>query len=221
MELSASHPSVSSVSKLPEHISNVVFFVGGGADKTRERFGIFKWGPTHLMADAKRAFEEQQGPYSATEYFAYFEKKAIVKRVEKYRKHFPNIRINLVGHSRGGSVVKDIASKAMRKRNIEANLVVSLDPVKARLHHKYKVPSKKGLKNINEFVTVYAKPKWRQPADYVALYGGQYGYRLQQRAHVFVKSRASHGQPIPLLQTVIPGSDSCAFDLLLRESNTP
>lgn len=199
-------------------ITNVIFFIGGGADKTRERFGIVHWGPTRLMDYAMKAFKQRQGPHSISEYHGYLDKKKIIKRIVKLRKQYPDIRINLVGHSRGGAVAKDIATKQLRKKGITVNLLVTLDPVKPRLRVKYKVPSKKGTKNVTTFVSVYAKPLRRKHADYIALVGGQYGLKLQKRAHYFVQTNQGHGQPMPLLTAPIDELGKTSFDLLVDES---
>lgn len=201
--------------------SNYVFFIGGGADKTRERFGIVYWGPTRLMDHARRYFEREQGPYTKTEYYGYLDKKEIVKKIVKLRRKNPDVRINLVGHSRGGAVAKDIAIKHLRKKGIDVNLLIALDPVKAKLHNQYKVPKKNALKNVRLFVSVFAKPKRRSGADYIALIGGQYGTRLKKRAHNFTQASVGHGQPIPLLKVAINADGDTAFDLLIAESFTP
>jgi len=199
-------------------ITNVIFFIGGGADKTRERFGIVHWGPTRLMEFAMKALENHQGPHSITEYHGYLDKKKIIKRIIKLRLKHPEIRINLVGHSRGGAIAKNIATKQLRKKGILVNLLITLDPVKPKLRVKYKVPSKKGANNVVTFVSIYAKPKRRKHADYIALIGGQYGPKLQKRTHYFVQANEGHGQPIPLLKTPIDGSGITSFDLLVAES---
>lgn len=201
-----------------DNITNVIFFIGGGADKTRERFGVVYWGPTRLMEYAQRYFEKHQGPHSITEYYGYLDKKEIVKHIRKLRRKNPTIRINLVGHSRGGSVAKDIATKHLRKKGIEVNLLIALDPVKAKMRNKYKIPNKKGMKNVKTFISVFAKPQRRGGADYIALVGGQYGERLKRRAHYFLQTGAGHGQPIPLLKTHLDADGKTPFDLLLEES---
>lgn len=198
--------------------SNVVFFIGGGADKTKERFGIVYWGPTRLMEYAQSYFDKRKGPFSLSEYHGYLDKKQIVKRIVKLRRRYPNIRINLVGHSRGGSVAKEIATKQLRKRGIATHIVIALDPVKTSIRFPFKVPKKKAVKNINTFITVFSQPKKRAPADYVAWIGGQYGERLKKRSHHFIQTSAGHGQPVPLLKEPLLPKKYSAFDLLLAES---
>lgn len=199
-------------------ITNVIFFIGGAADKTRERFGIMYWGPTSLMAFARKAFMREQGPCSKSKYYGYLDKKKIIKDIRKLRRKNPNIRINLVGHSRGGSVAKEIATISLRKKGIAVNLLIALDPVKSKLRNQYKIPNKKGMKNVSTFINVFAKPTRRGGADYIALVGGQYGERLKKRAHYFLQTNAGHGQPIPLLKTPLDASGVTPFDLLLQES---
>jgi pimeloyl-ACP methyl ester carboxylesterase len=207
---------------MPSHqYSNYIFFIGGGADKTRERFGIVYWGPTKLMGYARLYFEHRQGPYSKTEYYGYLDKKEIVKKIVKLRRKYPDLRINIVGHSRGGAVAKDIAVKLLRKKGINVNLLIALDPVKAKLRSQYKIPKKKGLKNVGRFISVFAKPKRRNGADYIALIGGQYGTRLQKRSHNFIQASVGHGQPIPLLKVAVNPGGETVLDLLVKESNTP
>lgn len=42
-------------------------------------------------------------------YYGYLERKRIVKCIIKTRKQYPNMSINLVGHSRGAAIAKEIA----------------------------------------------------------------------------------------------------------------
>ena len=218
MQMSTTRHATKEVAHGSDTITNVIYFIGGGADKSRERFGVVYWGPTRLMEYAQRYFAKQQGPHSITEYYGYLDKKDIVKHICKLRRKNPSIRINLVGHSRGGSVAKDIATKQLRKKGINVNLLVALDPVKAKMRNKYKIPNKKGMKNVNTFISVFAKPQRRGGADYIALVGGQYGERLKRRAHYFLQTGAGHGQPIPLLKTHLDAQGKTPFDLLLEES---
>ena len=200
-------------------ISNIIYFVGGGADKTRERFGVVRWGPTNLMGFAQVAFNMKKGPYSETAYFGYLDKKKIIQDIVKRKLANPKIRINLIGHSRGGAVVKDIAMKELRKLNIKANIVISLDPVKAKRRHPFRVPSKKGVKNVKTYVCIFANPSRRDPTDFIAKVGGQYGLRLQTQSHYFVEADLNHGQPIPMMQFPLNEKGKTVFDILLKESN--
>ncbi len=200
-------------------ITNIVIFIGGGADKTREKFGLVYWGPTKLMEMAKNHFLEHAGNKSDAYYFGYLEKKAIVKKIKKLHAKQPDLRINIVGHSRGGAVAKQIAMVNLRKKGIPVNMLIALDPVKPKISDKYKIPKAKGLRNVKTFINVFAKPKWRNGADYVALVGGQYGLKLRDKAHYFVQSTKGHGQPIPLLHAKIEGTDESPFKLLIKESH--
>ncbi len=198
--------------------STIIYFIGGGADKTRERFGIIKWGPTNLMGLVKATFDASKGAGCETKYYGYLDKKKIIHSIVKQKLRNPDIRINLVGHSRGGSVAKDIAMKALRKLNIRANIVVSLDPVKAKPRNRYRVPSKKNYENVNTFICIYANPIKRDATDYIALVGGQYGMRLKPNCHHFVDANVNHGQPMPMLKMALNNTRQNAWDILLEES---
>jgi hypothetical protein len=200
-------------------MSNIIYFVGGGADKTRERFGIVKWGPTHLMGIAKADFDLRKGPYSKTKYFGYLDKKKIIQDIVKQKLANPDIRINLIGHSRGGAVVKDIAMKELRKLNIKANIVVSLDPVKAKHTHRFRIHSKKGIKNLKTYICIFAKPRKKDPTDYIAMVGGQYGHRLKELSHHYIEVDLNHGQPMPMMKVVVNAKGKSVYDILLKESN--
>ena len=153
--------------------SNLIIFVGGGADKSKEVFGGFiAWGPTFLIRDARDYFVSRQGPCSKALYFGYLERKRIVKNITKYRNKHPNIRIHLVGHSRGAAIAKEIAMKHLRKRKMAVHLLITLDPVRSKFTKNYKIPKVKGLQNVTSFINVYAKPRFKNHADIVALIGG-------------------------------------------------
>lgn len=198
--------------------STIIYFIGGGADKTRERFGIIKWGPTNLMGLVKAAFDMSKGAGCETKYYGYLDKKKIINSIVKQKLKDPEIRINLVGHSRGGSVAKDIAMRALRKLNIRANLVISLDPVKAKPRNRYRVPSKKNIQNVNTFICIYANPIKRDATDYIAMVGGQYGMRLKPSSHHFVDANVNHGQPMPMLKVALNKTGQSAWEMLLEES---
>jgi hypothetical protein len=200
------------------HVSNIIYFIGGGADKTRERFGIIKWGPTNLMGLAKAALDLQKGPACETKYYGYLDKKKIIQDIVKQKLKNAKIRINLVGHSRGGAIVKDIAMRELRKLNIKANIVISLDPVKAKRSNRYRVPSKKSVNNVKTYICVYANPIKRDPTDYIAMVGGQYGVRLEPHSHFFVEADINHGQPMPMLKLSLNDKGRTAWEVLLKES---
>ena len=199
-------------------MSNIIYFVGGGADKTRERFGVVNWGPTRLMGIAREDFDSKKGPYSTTKYFGYLDKKKIVQDIVKQKFANPNVRINLIGHSRGGAVVKDIAMKELRKLNIKANIVVSLDPVKAKRSHRFRIHSKKGIKNLKSYVCIYANPSKKDPTDFIAMVGGQYGNRLKELSHHFIEANLNHGQPMPMMRIPLNVKGKTVYDMLLKES---
>ncbi len=200
-------------------ITNIVVFIGGGADKTREKFGMVYWGPTKLMEYAKLYFDKRAGETSKSLYFGYLEKKDIVKKIKKLYRKNPELRVNLVGHSRGGAVAKQIATVSLLKKGIPVNLLIALDPVKPKLNIQYKIPKKKGLKNVTTFVNVFSKPIWKTGADYIAKIGGQYGIRLKDKAHHFIQTRKGHGQPIPLLNIKIEELNISSLELLINESH--
>nr|WP_297349887.1 hypothetical protein [uncultured Glaciecola sp.] len=199
-------------------VSNIVYFIGGGADKTRERFGIIKWGPTNLMGAAKATFDIQKGPHCESKYYGYLDKKKIIQDIVKQKLKSASVRINLVGHSRGGAVAKDVAMRELRKLNIKANIVVSLDPVKAKRSSRYRVPSKKSANNVKTYICVYANPIKRDPTDYIAMVGGQYGARLQPHSHFFVEADINHGQPMPMLKLAMNDKGRTIWQVLLKES---
>lgn len=198
--------------------STIIYFIGGGADKTRERFGIIKWGPTNLMGLVKARFDMSKGASCETKYYGYLDKKKIIHSIVKQKLKNPDIRINLVGHSRGGSVAKDIAMRALRKLNIEANMVVSLDPVKAKSRNRYRISNKKSIENVETFICIYANPMKRDATDYIAMVGGQYGLRLKQHCHYFVDANVNHGQPMPMLKVALDNTGATAWEMLLDES---
>ena len=64
--------------------STIIYFIGGGADKTRERFGIIKWGPTNLMGLVKAAFDMSKGAGWETRYYGYWiRKKSFIALLSK------------------------------------------------------------------------------------------------------------------------------------------
>jgi len=198
--------------------STVIYFIGGGADKTRERFGIIKWGPTNLMGLVKAAFDMTKGARCETKYYGYLDKKKIIHNIVKQKLKNPDLRINLVGHSRGGSVAKDIAIRALRKFNIRVNILISLDPVKAKPRNRYRVSNEKNIENVKTFVCIYANPVKRDATDYIAMVGGQYGLRLKPHCHFFVDANVNHGQPMPMLKVALDTTGQNAWEMLLEES---
>jgi len=202
-------------------ISNIIYFIGGGADKTRERFGIIKWGPTNLMGLAQTAFDLQKGPQCETKYYGYLDKNEIFQDIVKQKTKDAAVRINLVGHSRGGAVAKDIAMCELRNLNIKVNIVISLDSVKAKRSNRYRVPSAKSVSNVETYICIYANPVKRDPTDYIAMVGGQYGVRLQPRSHLFVEADINHGQPMSMLKLVLNDKGLTVWEVLLKESKKP
>ncbi|MBF7074138.1 hypothetical protein ISG33_12075 [Glaciecola sp. MH2013] len=201
-------------------MSNIIYFVGGGADKTRERFGFIRWGPTHLMGLVKAEFDAKKGPHSVTKYFGYLEKKAIIDDIVNERKSRPNIRIHLVGHSRGGTVVKDIAMQSLPALNIRVQLVASLDPVKTKPSHRFSLHQGKQHANFEQFMCVFAKPKKRDFTDFVAMAGGQYGIRLKDLSDHFVQVDVNHGKPYAMMSAALDDSGITIEEILLKESRS-
>ncbi len=199
-------------------ISNVSYFIGGAADKTRERFGVIKWGPTHLMGLAKEAFDQQKGACCETHYFSYLERENIVKNIVQQKLKNADVRINLVGHSRGGAVANAIVINELPAFNVKANIVVLLDPVKAKPSDNITIPHDKNATNTNTYICVIANPRTRDPTDYVALMGGQYAACLQGFCDCFIKANANHGQPMKMLKTVLDDMQFSAWDLLINDS---
>ena len=198
--------------------SNVIYFIGGAADKTRERFGLVKWGPTNLMGLCKVAFDQKKGACCETRYHGYLEKEEISKSIVQLKQTNPNIRINLVGHSRGGAVSNDLAVNVLPKLSIQANVVVLLDPVKVSPSHRFTIPKDKEAKPSKLFICIFAKPIKRDPTDYVAIVGGQYGERLRAYCDFYVEADANHGEPLKMLKTTLSESQQTTWDILISES---
>ncbi|MFQ3250431.1 MAG: pimeloyl-ACP methyl ester carboxylesterase [Glaciecola sp.] len=199
-------------------ISNVVYFIGGAADKTRESFGLVKWGPTNLMGLCRTAFDQKKGSSCETHYYGYLEKDAIAESIVQVKQAKPDVRINLVGHSRGGAVANELALNILPSLNINANIVVLLDPVKANPLDKFTIPKNNNAHLTSLYVCIFAKPLNRDPTDYVAIVGGQYGKRLQAYCDFYIEADANHGEPMDMLKTVLDEKETSAWDILLAES---
>ena len=200
--------------------SNIIYFIGGAADKTRERFGVVRWGPTNLVGLIKNHFDALKGSFSDTRYYSYLEKDDIIRDIIHCKDANPDLRINLVGHSRGGAVANEIATMVLPRYKTNSNILVLLDPVKARPTDHFILPNNKNVSIANTFICVYAKPLRRDPTDYVAIVGGQYGLRLQECCDYFIQADANHGEPNKMLKLELDTTGCSAWDILLKESET-
>ena len=179
-----------------------------------------KWGPTNLVGLARSAFDNQKGQCCQTQYYSYLDKQAIVDDIVEQKRVNPNVRINFVGHSRGGAMANEIVVNILSKANILANIVVFLDPVKANPSDSFIRPKSKRSVNANQYICVFAKPIKRDPTDYVAIVGGQYGDKLQSCCDYFYVADANHGEVMKMLKSELPGAQISAWDILLNESRT-
>ena len=196
----------------------LVYFIGGAADKRRERFGPIKWGPSKLMAAVQAEYEEQRGPYSSSRYFAYTEVDSMLKDIVRETSLNPNLQINLVGHSRGATLAIDLACRELLKKDVKSNIVIALDPVKIRLFSIYGKPDKQALSNVFMLVCAHAKPTRLDATDLIAVLGGQYGVRMRKFTQHYTQIDTNHGNPLQMLQTPIASLGKSAFALLLEAS---
>lgn len=179
-----------------------------------------KWGPTNLVGLARVAFDALKGECCNTHYYAYLDKEDIAANIVEQRHKDPHVRINIVGHSRGAAVANEIALKHLSAINIKVNLLVLLDPVKASTNDKFILPTDKDTNNVNTSICIFAKPTTRDPTDYVAIVGGQYGDILRHYCDYFCEADTNHGEVMKMLKSNLGDRDQSAWDLLISESKT-
>lgn len=170
------------------------------------------------MGLAKAAFDQQKAASCETHYYGYLDKQDILQDIIQHKQANADVRINLVGHSRGGAVANAIALNELNALNINVNLLVLLDPVKAKQSDNYILPTDKNATNANIFICIYANPEKRDPTDYVAKLGGHYAKRLQAFCDFYVEADVNHGDPMKMLQTALDSKVGSAWNILINES---
>ena len=138
-----------------------IIFIGGLWDNS-----------TGIVKNYQKGFIKIYPSYSS-EYFQWYQKKELKKRLKQLDK-----KTIVIGHSYGGTTATQVL------KDIEIELLITVDPVGRAWS--------RGGPKVKKWININAKPLKNNFSDYVALLGGKWGESMKSRVDEYYAVECNH-----------------------------